>query len=602
MRAISLCVLGAVLALAAAIAHAVSDDTVAHWAERYRDDPGALGAGRERLADISPAQFDRVLEQLQLTPYTHLAPVAIAADRLPMAQGRRLEQLSVMAVRGGQLVPIPFQIDEYDREGLVWAGPRKGRVADGEPGRFDAHDEVLMMYRDAGIERYRRSEHGALPGSLLAELTLHADGQPTRHAYLLQDAAPRSNVRYVALDLEHGTVDTTLLSLRFNPDNLAQVTGLAPRLGPDRSRSLLDALHLELSTGVLHRALRITLDNRANIRAVPLATAVGPIRASVLLEARVWYLGMPMFWRETFALHFYEQGVGLPLRLSLNKLGAARFFVSMLREPRMELRADLSHPGGAEISFQRAWQHQQRARSDGRMDSAEQALNQYRLPGDWVSIDSKRGLAILFDNRIPITEGGLLDDFLDGAELHMLYRDRPDAAGPQLGFAATGLPPRLVKLLGAIPKLPKTLDQLGAALAWIDQHPDPSLLRDFDELLAQVLSAHRPPLANADDLYSLLVEDIRRMRFAGLDSEALMPLVQRSLRAAAPTPTRVDHRALLHRIRSDGAAVGVDLDQLRHVQLDNAFWFPHRLDDPAAFHAAARAAVRVNVTAPSTQE
>src|SRR5699024_5308009 len=99
-----------------------------------------------------PEDMDKVVHGLETNTYTYLAPVIIPAANIPQAQGLANGQLTLMAIKDGKLKEIPFQIDEYDNTGLIWVNDISKNDPEGKPGTFDGFDELIFMYRDAGLE------------------------------------------------------------------------------------------------------------------------------------------------------------------------------------------------------------------------------------------------------------------------------------------------------------------------------------------------------------------------------------------------------------------------------------------------------------------
>ena len=110
--------------------------------EFYRDDPSALARYPGGLRNISADQLHRAIIGLDTTHFTYLYPMTIRGHELPQVHGTPTRRLSLMAVRGGKLIPIPFQIDEFDRTGLIWIPGANKAPAEGKPDFLDDFDEV----------------------------------------------------------------------------------------------------------------------------------------------------------------------------------------------------------------------------------------------------------------------------------------------------------------------------------------------------------------------------------------------------------------------------------------------------------------------------
>jgi hypothetical protein len=64
--------------------------------------------------------------------------------------GRPVTGLRVYALRAGRFEPIPFQVDEFDKKGLVVLPQGKDPGEDKDKGMLDANDEVVVMAMDIG--------------------------------------------------------------------------------------------------------------------------------------------------------------------------------------------------------------------------------------------------------------------------------------------------------------------------------------------------------------------------------------------------------------------------------------------------------------------
>lgn len=564
----------------------ISDRFLDTFLRLYEADPGALVRYANALRAVKPEQLQRAVEGLDTTSFTYLYPMVISAAELPALNGQPLENLSLMAVRGGALKPVPFQFDEYDREGLIWIEGISRNAPDGEPGKLDGLDELVFMYRDGGREQYDPDRHGPHAGTMLHEIRLTSPRNADRFVYLVSDNPHRSAARYVEMDLDAGTLHTTVMTLDFNPKNLANIQQVTARVGEHADENVFDTLYLNLSTGILNRNLRVNLDTRKNIRALPLGVKQGPVRASVLLRARIWYFGLPTLFSHPLHVHLYEQGAVIPVQLAVSSLGAVKYLLSLLREPEATLTVDLHQLQGARTTFDSAWHDRLTGVVDGEMSLYEQSLNHHRMPGDWLMLDSTRGWSMFFVNRIPITEGGLFDAFLAGSELSMLYLDDPSAstdyqqfsgATPRLGFRANGLPAPALALLAAAPRMPRSVNTLGDALLHLEGTAQKGALDEYDRIVSDVLaglvaSGRYPTVATLTDAY---LHDISRLRFTGIPEPVLEAVFRAAMQRAMTDPATINHAALLSAMKSEAEARGVNLADLRHATMDLALWFPN---------------------------
>ena len=136
-----------------------------------------------------------------------LEVIALEGNRLPDLCGKDLEGIRVSTFQDGGLEPIPFQIDEYDAEGLVVLSGGKEASADPDS-RFDDNDLMMFQARDLGPRA--PSEFLRETDSLIWEVhvTDPVDGsQGWAYVTFSCTPPPRSPRSYVRYTLEEGKVD-----------------------------------------------------------------------------------------------------------------------------------------------------------------------------------------------------------------------------------------------------------------------------------------------------------------------------------------------------------------------------------------------------------
>lgn len=564
----------------------VAPEVFERFLERYREDPGALARYRDEIRDVSPGQMRRIVEALDTTHFTYLYPMTIPGHEFPALLGTELERLSLMAVRGGKLRPVPFQFDEYDQEGLVWIEDVSRNDPLGEPGKLSDFDELVFMFRDGGREPFDPEHHGEVEGERVGEIVLESPRNDPRFLYLVRDNPERSPVRYVDLDLETGRASSTVMEMDFDPRNLARISYIASKVGPNHNENVFDSIHAEVSTGILNRHLRVSLDTENNIRAVPRGARTGPVRNTVQLQARVWYFGLPTIFSHTFNVQFYEQGVVIPTQFAIESLGALRYLVNLLREPEMKLSLDFRNLENATATFDAVYSDEDRGLVDGYMSPFEKTMNKARMPGDWLHLDSRRGWEMFFINRVPVTEGGLFDAYLEGTDLNMVYRDDPDdtlphqrfpGADPRLGFATRGLPQPALDLLRAMPRMPGRVETLGDAIFYMEERARTrNALADYDDAANAVLEqlVEQGRINSVEELADAFVRDMGRMRFVGVEQDRLRALMRDAMLEAIEDPARVRHGKVLTAMLELAEERDIDLTELRYATMENALWFP----------------------------
>lgn len=557
--------------------------------EFYQADPSALGRYPGGLRNISADQLHRAILSLDTTHFTYLYPMTLRGYELPTVHGIPNARLSLMAVRSGRMIPIPFQIDEFDRTGLIWIPGANKAPAEGKPDYFDDFDELVFMFRDGGQERYDPTRHGQVDGKVLHEIRLDSPRNNPRYVYLMLDNPLRSEADYVQADLQQGRLDTTVMELVYDPKNVLNIEHIATKVGPNHGINLFDSMYLNISTGILNQNMRISLQNGTNIRAVPIAVKDGPIRASYLVRTRIWYMYMPTFFNQQFGIHFYEQGIVVPSRFAVDGMRTLKYFLMFLREPRIEFSVDFHNLEGARVTFDSVHrQDSDYGKVDGVMSPFEERMARTRLPGDWLHMDSNAGWELFFANHMPVVENGLFDAFLEGMTLSMLYRDDRDAvlpherfpgATPRFGFTSSGLPHYVINLMGAMPKLNfSKVDTLGEAIILLakEETETSSKLEKYDQAANRVLTQLRDSgrINNAAELADAFIADMNRMRFTGLPREVFNKLVRDAILDTVDDPGNVRHGRVLARMVALARQRNIDLAALRYGSMDNTLWLP----------------------------
>ncbi|MFN3714081.1 MAG: hypothetical protein ACK4SX_10505 [Alcanivoracaceae bacterium] len=569
--------------------------------EFYRNDPSALARYPGGLRNISSDQLHRAIIGLDTTHFTYLYPMTVRGHELPTVHGTPIHRLSLMAVRGGRMIPIPFQIDEFDRTGLIWIPGANKAPAEGKPDYFDDFDELVFMFRDGGQHTYDPSRHGRVEGRVLHEIRLDSPRNNPRYVYLMLDNPERSEASYVQVDFAKGRIDTTVMEMVYDTKNVINIEHIASKVGPHHGVNVFDSMYINISTGILNQNMRVSLTSGNNIRAVPVAVKNGPIRASFLVRTRIWYMYLPTFFNQQFSIHFYEQGIVVPSRFAVEGMRTLRYFLMFLREPRIEFSVDFHNLEGARVTFDSVFDDDDsRGVVDGTMSPFEERMASARLPGDWLHMDSNRGWEMFFANHMPVVEGGLFDAFLEGMHLSMLYRDdtaailpheRFPGATPRFGFTSSGLPRYVINLLSAMPKLDfSKVDTLGEAIIMLADQPDESSskLAQYDRVANEVLSQLRDKgqLTSATRLADAFIADMDRMRFTGLPRSDLNRLLRDAIIDVVDDPGAVRHGQVLARMVSLARERKLDLTALRYGSMDNTLWLPDWVGEggPRDFH------------------
>jgi hypothetical protein len=258
------------------------------------------------------------------------------------------------------------------------------------------------------------------------------------------------------------------------------------------------------------------------------------------------------------------------------------------------------------------------------MSQFEQRLNDTRLPGDWLFMDSNQGWQMFFANHIPVVPHGLFDQFLDGVNMHMVYQDTltKTADGQQepeltLGFTSTGLPRTAIDMLASLPKLDfRDMNTLGEAIVALGEAGKKGKLKKYDAIVNARLTDMMKAgfLTSVPQLADLFLKDLDRMSFTGISRDQLNQLIRDAIIDTTPAPDQLDHGAVLRKMVELAKARHIDILNLRYAFMDNAVWLPdwvgtggpldfsRQLDNPPAFtisdYAAPTGASSTHATTP----
>ena len=401
---------------------------------RLKAEPSLLAQDRTLSFRLSTTQWDQMVQALDLDHYTWVYAPTVKASQSPQLAGKRIETLSVLAVRSGQLVPIPFQIDERDTDGWVYAPGVSGAIQ-GAEGIFDGEDELVFMYRDTGSERLDPAAHRLDDGRIVQELTFRYNGK-TRHAYVAEDSRRRDPSDYVQYDQEKWTLDATFFNFRNNPRNILKFEDFRANAGPTPEHRVLDTLILEIATGVVVPWPRVTVDIE-NLKAELAGVKHGPVREVLKLKIWVVVAGIPVF-RILTDMTVYDQSISLPVKLHIP---GGEILTRVLNKPVIDIGLDMNDMRGGRFAAAINPSGQYHA-VDGQVSAAEEQLD-IRIPdATWLWLESGRGWDVVMQFDIPPdwpVEGR--GTYVDSAKPKQSYdyETFPHAL-PRFGFQVTKLP------------------------------------------------------------------------------------------------------------------------------------------------------------------
>jgi hypothetical protein len=413
----------------------LSDAEVNQAIEQIKTDPSYIAKNRDLSYQLTLPQWDAMIRGLDLNHFTWLHPVITKGKELPAVLNKSIEDLSVMSVHRGKLLPIPFQIDEKDKEGWVYVKSVSKNGIDGSVDILDDNDEVVFMYRDSGSERLPKGLAPEGGGEILQEMTFTHEGT-TRYAYLVSGSTARDASDYVNYDEKTFTADTTFYTFRQDPKNLLIFKDFRAHAGRSPEHRVLDAVCLDISTGVISPWPRVTVGIE-NLQVELLGVKHGAVREFLMAKLVVVIAGIPVFYiRADFTV--YDQGLSLPVKLSIP---GGEILTRILNKPIINLGLDLNDMRGGKFvaAVDPSGQH---GAVDGVVSDIEKQMNVVPPDKIWMWLESSRGWDVIFNVVIPTDwpiEGKLLYEDSEKPEVTYDVEDFPGAL-PRMGVTVNKLP------------------------------------------------------------------------------------------------------------------------------------------------------------------
>jgi len=429
-------VLGLTLPAFAAVEYgSVSDSEYQQIVKDLEAQPSLMAQRPEISRRLTTAQIDKLMSDSGLNAYTWVAPVIINAQQTPNLQQQSIADLSVMAVRAGKLVPVPFQIDERDEDGWIYVdGVSKADLA-GEAGKFDAKDEIVFMHRDTGKERFDTTKMSLAGGTMVEEIAITDEGS-TRYAYVVSGSTARDPNHYVAYDEKTHRFTGNFHNFKQSKNNLLAFEDYRANAGPTPTHRVLDTIFLNLSTGVVSPWPRLSVGIE-NIEAKLLGVKHGPIREVLLLSIRVVIAGIPVFFIRA-DMTLYDEGIDLPVRLNIP---GGEILTRILNKPVIDLGLDINDMRGGRFTAA-VNPSGQYAKIDGKIDAVEKQLAIKVPDKNWIWLESGRGFDIMMQVRIPN----------DWPVVASLYYE--DSLKPERSFGTETFPEALPRMGVRVTELP----------------------------------------------------------------------------------------------------------------------------------------------------
>ena len=252
----------------------------------------------------------------EISPARNLEVTIVTGKETPKLLNKASDQYSLIAVRDGEIIPIPYQFDDMSVKDLVHVPGGKLAVK-GKEGIIEEEDQLAFMYKDMGV-KVTSEQLTSVEGSVVSELEINEDGVQ-RYAYIIEGNSQRSEKVYAHYDFKTGLVQTESYSLQVAPDNILVwedwiIKGFS---GTPSAPNILDTMKVRVKAKL--GFIKATLYNSL-IPVRTLAVKNGPVRAIVEADASIGMLGIDLA-SGGLTTTFTAQTIEYPLYLIFPKAG-----------------------------------------------------------------------------------------------------------------------------------------------------------------------------------------------------------------------------------------------------------------------------------------
>lgn len=416
--------------------------------ERVVRSPSVISQQGPLLRQLTANQLSRLINKMELTHFTFLYPVRVKGEKIPSLLGKSMDSLSVMSVWNGRLQAIPFQFDEFDvRSRYIYIEGVNPYPVDGTRRVIDGGDELIFMYRDAGVERFKKSEMILGQGEVLRELVFTDRQHRKRYAYIVANNYDRSRLDYVNSDIKASKITTSFYHMAYKEKNFLEFEDFQPHLGAAADERVVDNIYFDMSANVFSKFINIGLNSADNIRIKVLGEKDGPVRSTLFIKI-VFVLGRLPVFSMFSEVNIYEQGMVMPNR---TEVGKGSIFVKLFKNPRIRIYLDMHSLNGGRVSAASFVDDKGKLKYgiiDGKMDAVELDANKVKVPGDWIWMNSGLGWDVFMALSFP-------EENLEGMETSIYYLDDKThlsshetfpGAEPRIGMRIIGLPDKIDEL------------------------------------------------------------------------------------------------------------------------------------------------------------
>lgn len=356
--------------------------------------------------------------------------VELKGIEVPDLLNTAFEQLTLLSVQHGILMPIPFQLEDYDAEGYSWF-KESGNPLLGKEHIFDEHDSLFFRYKDAGG---KLDDYNAGFARITAEIAITSPttGQ-TRYVYISDKLNGFIHKPLTHYDQETGIVESEYFRLKTNPDNFLIWNDFTYNTYQGQNQeSLLDTLKVRLNAGVLLDGVRVTLDNR-NIKTDIVAVKQGPIRTVILGSAYLTFAKVPVVFLD-LNFQIYPQQYRIDAKVQVPAILA-----QLLTTPKATITLDGNNLVGSQLRV--SGDTKTPVMVDGSMSEQEKQLQNMGLPRDnWIWLTTQQGFDVVAQLFIPDNFQVPISVFyLDDKDM----KEKPErfaGQGPNVGYHIHDIP------------------------------------------------------------------------------------------------------------------------------------------------------------------
>jgi hypothetical protein len=208
-------------------------------------------------------------------------PVVVTGQQLADMNGISISHCGLYSMLGGAMRPVPFQIDEKNKDGVMTLTGPTGKPVNPDDGLWDANDELVFMARDLG----NRASGGNMPAGCKRVVEI-ACADPVAGdegwVYCVAfDGPPEGNPgRYVSYDLSRDYVTADCYEIGYTPGEMKSYfsTLILKGNGKTRSANLLDRYKFRVTLRLFFSLISLSR-NEDDMRSVLVGYKNGPIRS-----------------------------------------------------------------------------------------------------------------------------------------------------------------------------------------------------------------------------------------------------------------------------------------------------------------------------------